>query len=161
MCWAAVTELAAPAVIIQRCNPFGHASQFGGGPRHLMGGLYDARYEGRIKWECTNPATGRYRMTCRCEHQGQVMPLCTAHVYMIQKRMAGICPRCVMPPEALALFEDIKRTQGNVIALHARGAERPVILAAITRAEELGQMMNDLVIRGIAHRCPLIVSEIS
>jgi hypothetical protein len=106
-------------------------------------------------------ADGRYRMACACGHVGQVMPLCYAHVAMIGKRQAGVCPPCVMPPEALELHERIKRAQGRVALLVAIGAPPAEVSAAVSAAEGLGLMMTDLVIRGIAHRCPLHLTEVS
>lgn len=156
---------AAPGIIVVRCNPFGHTTGRGGdrGPRHLMGGLYSAAYEGAKKWYCPNPAEGRYRMTCQCDppHRGQEMPLCYPHVAMISRRMAGICPPCVMPPEALALHERVQAAQAGAAILIRARAGRDLIDRAVSEAEQLGQMMNELVARGIAHRCRLTLTEIS
>jgi hypothetical protein len=154
----------APAgILLARCNPYGHSTGRGGdrGPRHLGGGLWGPEYEGRQKWTCTSLADGRYRMTCRCGHVGQVMPLCYQHVAMISKRQAGICPPCVMPPAALELHERIQRAQGHAATLAMLGADPAAVAAAVAQAEGLGAMMTDLVTRGIAHRCPLTLTEVS
>lgn len=154
----------APAgILLGRCNPYGHSTGRGGdaGPRHLGGGLWGPEFEGRQKWQCTNLADGRYRMECGHGHRGQVMPLCYAHVAMISKRQAEVCPPCVMPPEALELHEAITRAQGHVAALVAMGAGPEYVRAAVARAEALGAAMTDLVVRGIAHRCHLTLTEVS
>jgi hypothetical protein len=162
---AEAPRLEAPGIAVVRCNPFGHSTGRGGdrGPRHLMGGLYGAEYEGAKKWFCPNPADGRYRMTCQCDppHRGQEMPLCYQHVRMIGKRMAGICPPCVMPPAALELHQRITAAQAGVVILMRGGAPHDVVQRAVSQAEQLGQQMTELVLRGIAHRCQLTVTEVS
>lgn len=154
----------APGVILARCNPYGHTTGRGGarGPKHLLGGLYGPEYEGEIKWECRNPADGTYRMTCECEHRGQEMLLCYEHVRMIGKRQAGICPPCVMPPEARELHEAIGRARTDVLRLTGMpGISRDYLLAAIGRENDLSTAMTELYLRGIIHRCPLTLTEIS
>jgi hypothetical protein len=155
----------APGIIVARCNPFGHTTGPGGdrGPRHLMGGLYSAAYEGEKKWYCPNRVDGRYRMTCQCDppHRGQEMPLCYSHVAMIGRRMSGICPPCVMPPEARALHQLIQDAQALAAGYAAQGAPREIVRAAVDRADDLGLQMNELVVRGIAHRCRLTLTEVS
>ena len=151
----------APGITVVRCNPYGHGTMRG--PRHLMGGLYGPQYEGPKKWECRAPMDGYWRMTCQCDppHRGQRMPLCYAHVREIGRRQAGTCPPCVMPPAALALHEDIQRAQGRVYALYQAGADPAILQAAVTRHEDLSAAMTDLYVRGIIHRCPLILTEVS
>lgn len=160
-----LTSDGAPAIHVVKCNPYGHSTGTGGdrGPRHLLGGLYGPQYEGPQKWRCENNADGRYRMTCQCDppHRGQEMPLCYPHVRMIGRRQAGVCPPCVMPPQALALHEEIQRAGGRVSALYRAGADPALIQAAISRYDDLGAMMTELVLRGIAHKCPLTLTEIS
>lgn len=149
---------AAPAIAVRRCNPFGHASDRG--PRHLLGGLYGPEYEGPIKWQCENPAEGTWRMECRCGHRGQPMDLCRPHVMMISKRMAGVCPPCVMPPVARGLFEDIKRAQGAYAGVYMTGIRDRAILDPLeARANQLSEAMNELVANGTCHRCPLTLTE--
>jgi hypothetical protein len=154
---------AVPAVLTGRCNPFGHSTGRGGdaGPRHLAGGLYTAAYEGAQKWFCPNAADGRYRMSCACGHVGQEMKLCYAHVAMITRRMSRVCPPCVMPPQALALHEQVSSAQAAVGRLMLGRADPLAIRAAIAQVEDLGRMMNELVERGVAHKCPLTLTEIS
>jgi hypothetical protein len=150
-----------PAIVAARCNPFGHATDRG--PRHLMGGLYGPAYEGAKKWYCLNRVDGRYRMTCQCDppHRGQVMDLCYEHVRMITKRMSGVCPPCVMPPAALELHGRIQAAQAGVTLLMRGGADPGVIQRAVSEADQLGHMMTELVLRGIAHRCQLTLTEVS
>lgn len=158
-------DIGAPGIIVVRCNPFGHTTGRGGdrGPRHLLGGLYGPQYEGAKKWFCPNPADGRYRMTCQCDppHRGQEMPLCYPHVATIGRRMAGICPPCVMPPEALALHERIQAAQAGAALLIRGHADPQAIQRAISEAEQLGQMMTELFTRGVIHQCRLTVTEVS
>lgn len=153
----------APGLIVERCNPYGHTTGRGGdrGPRHLGGGLWPAAYEGAKKWRCENRADGWYVMTCRCGHKGQRMPLCYGHVEMIGRRQSGVCPPCVMPPEALELYDACRRAQADVVALHLRGADEALIRRGIDKANDLGLQMTDLVLRGIAHRCRLTLTEVS
>jgi len=157
--------LTAPGIVAARCNPFGHSVGKGGdrGPRHLMGGLYPAAYEGGKKWYCANRVDGRYRMTCQCDppHRGQEMPLCYAHVAMIGRRMAGVCPPCVMPPAALELHQRINAAQAGVTLLMRRGAPREVVAAGVAEVDGLSAMMTELVLRGIAHKCRLTLAEVS
>ena len=162
---SALAAYEAPGVAVVRCNPFGHSNGRGGdrGPRHLMGGLYSPAYEGDKKWFCPNPADGRYRMTCQCDppHRGQIMHLCYSHVAMIGKRMAGICPPCVMPPAALELHQRITTAQAGAALLVQIGAPPGAIAQAVAEADQLGLMMTELVTRGVAHRCQLTVTEVS
>jgi hypothetical protein len=155
----------APGIVMARCNPFGHSVGRGGdrGPRHLMGGLYSAAYEGAKKWFCENPADGRYRMTCQCDppHRGQEMLLCYSHVAQIGRRMAGVCPPCVMPVEARALHELIQAAQGLAAGYARQGAPAEIVRAAVAKADDLSLQMNELVLRGIAHRCQLTLTEVS
>jgi len=152
-----------PAVHLLRCNPYGHSTGPGGdsGPRHLMGGLYGPEYEGPEKWVCRSHADGWYRMTCQCGHRGQKMPLCQPHVEMISRRQSGVCPPCVMPPAARELHEAIQRAQAAVVALQWAGADRDTLRAGISRAENLSAEMTDLYLRGIIHKCPLTLTEVS
>jgi hypothetical protein len=151
----------APGIVVARCNPFGHGTDRG--PKHLMGGLYSAAYEGAQKWFCPNRVDGRYRMTCQCDppHRGQVMDLCIAHVAQIGRRMSGVCPPCVMPPAALELHQRIQAAQAGVTLLMRGRAPREVVQRAVSEADQLGEMMNELVVRGIAHRCQLTLTEVS
>jgi hypothetical protein len=66
-----------------------------------------------------------------------------------------------MPPAAVALHERIEAAQAGAVMLARGGADRAAVRAAISEAEQLGQMMTELVTRGVAHRCPLTLTEIS
>lgn len=151
----------ATGIVVARCNPFGHGTDRG--PKHLMGGLYSAAYEGAQKWFCPNRVDGRYRMTCQCDppHRGQVMDLCTAHVAQIGRRMSGVCPPCVMPPVALELHQRIQGAQAGVTRLMRGGAPREVVARAVAEVDGLSDMMTELVRRGVAHRCQLTLTEVS
>lgn len=152
-----------PALHLERCNPYGHTTGRGGdrGPRHLLGGLYGPEYEGAKKWVCENLADGYWVMTCACGHKGQRMPLCYPHVAMISKRQSQICPPCVMPPAARALYEDITRAQAHVVALHLAEAPGEQIRAGVSIAEGLALEMTLMYEQGFIHRCPLTLTEVS
>jgi len=152
-----------PALHLERCNPYGHSTGPGGdrGPRHLMGGLFGPQYEGAKKWVCENPADGYFVMTCACGHKGQRMPLCYPHVRMIGKRQSGICPPCVMPPAARAVYEDVQRAQARVVALHVAGVIGQPVRDAVSRAEGLALELTMMYQQGLIHRCPLTLTEVS
>lgn len=150
----------APAVHLLRCNPYGHSTGAGGdrGPKHLMGGLYGPQYEGGMKWQCQSAADGWYVMTCRCGHKGQRMPLCGPHVLEIGRRQSSVCPPCAMPPRARELHEAIGRARSAIVSAHMMGWSTA---EAVSRHEALAVEMTELYHRGIIHRCPLILSEVS
>ena len=152
---------AAPAILTRRCNPYGHES---GGPKHLLGGLYGAEYEGAMKWVCQNSATLRVRMACRCMHVGQVMEICQGHAIEIQRRQSGLCPKCANPPVALGLMEAMKSIENEIVATARDGAglvPGPRVRFLSKQMENHQAQMNELQARGIIHRCPLTLEEIS
>jgi len=153
---------AAPAVLTRRCNPFGHATD--AGPRHLLGGLYGPEYEGGNKWFCENAATLRVRMTCRCGHRGQPMDLCQPHVIEIQKRQSDTCPPCANPPVALGLIEAMRAIETEIVATARQDSgliPGPRARFLARQMEQHQAQMNELMARGIIHKCPLTLEEIS
>jgi hypothetical protein len=148
----------APAILVGRCNPYGHATD--AGPRHLLGGVYGPAYEGPTKWACEQPATGRYRMECQYGHRGQVMPLCLPHRIEIAKRQAGFCPPCGFPPEAQSLHEAIEREQGRLAVLYQMGSLHAVLVVQ-QRIEAMGYRMTELYQAGVIRKEPLMLTEIS
>lgn len=103
--------------LTRRCNPYGHATD--AGPKHLLGGAFSSAHEGDIKWNCENPAAWRGRMHCtRIDtHVGPVMELCADHVQEIQRRQAGFCTRCGIPPVARGCMEAIEHIQQEIAAM--------------------------------------------
>lgn len=161
----------AGGLIKQRCDPYGAESQI-----RLMGGLYGENRLGRHMWHCDREATaGTFRMVCRCGHRGVPMPLCgpgyvrgadgnwfphQGHVAEISRRQAGACPKCIWPPEALPLHEAHKhyeRELTTAILTVNRQAEARIKQAMLDNGKRL-QELND---RGIIHRCPLRLQEVS
>lgn len=164
-------------LLTQRCDPYGAESGI-----RLLGGMYPDSHLGRIMWHCAKPAdAGRFRMICQggpygirlandgqlvaaynCPggHQGQAMPLCTGHRRMLARRQAGLCPACAWPPQARTLTEAIERAQ-----LDMRNAARAGLLNAARKlaaaGDDLQAQMNDLITRGVVHRCPLKLEEVS
>lgn len=166
-----MTDLATPAIVTRRCNPYGHES---GGPKHLLGGLYSADHEGPQKWVCKNAAVVRARMICRHEHRGQIMELCRSHAIEIQRRQSDLCPKCAWPPAALGINEAMTWLQGEIVALMQAGQEAGLLLggggtvvqgssmAKLTRAlEQHQEQMDELYRSGAIHKCPLTLTEIS
>jgi hypothetical protein len=152
--------LAAPSIVVRRCNPYGHES---GGPKHLIGGVYGPEYEGKYHWVCHNPVTVRARMECIYWHRGQIMDLCRAHCIEIQRRQAGLCPKCAWPPEALMWNESIQRLQNElaVIALTDPYLHSPRAGSIKLQIEDAGQRMTELWQRAIIKKVGLKLTEIS
>jgi hypothetical protein len=147
------------AVITRRCNPYGHET---GGPRHLLGGIYSAAYEGRQKWHCENPATLRVRMECENGHRGQVMDLCQSHAVEIQRRQSDLCPPCAFPPEARQWHEVIERSGAELGRYQAAGMGASDHAIQLARGiEEARVRMNELTESGRIRKVPLILREVS
>lgn len=152
-----MTHTSNPAFTQARCNPYGHES---GGPRHLFGGLFSASHEGPYKWTCESRADGRYVMSCEYGHTGPVISLCYAHVYMIGKRMAGVCTRCAMPPEARDVWEDLQRQYTRFSQARQAGDQRAMQSIAL-RIEDLNQLSVEQVLRGVVRKTSMQLREIS
>lgn len=147
-------------LVVRRCNPYGHGTD--AGPKHLIGGLYGPEHEGRYKWECLHPVAVRVRMACRNGHRGQVMDLCRPHAREIQRRQAGLCPRCAWPPKALELFQAINSCQAELGALTARGLWTGPRGAALRQKIDLcAEEMTELYRLGIIMKTPLTLTEVS
>jgi hypothetical protein len=147
-----------------RCNPFGYATD--AGPAGLMGGLYGPEYAGKMTTDhtgihgvavCESHYAARYRLVCSEGHTGTIMELCDRHAAMITARMSSTCTRCVWPPAALELNEQIERVQGEIVRT------RDFVSAARlrARAEQLGREMDELISRGVIARRPLQLVEVS
>lgn len=160
-------------IMRQRCDPYGRESRI-----HLMGGLYAESRASATALEigfCPRPAEGVYRMVCRCEHRGQRMPLCgpglvqdargewyphPGHVASIQSRQASLCPPCAFPPAARELQEAMEARALDIANAEAHGLlrARAVLIGAM---ERLREQMQELTDRGLIHKCPLKLVEVS
>jgi hypothetical protein len=168
-----LTQTPSTGILTRRCNPFGFATD--AGAKHLMGGLFGPEHVGSIKWNCENPADGRYRLTCRCEHDGPVTELCLPHVAQIDKRMAETCPRCVMPPKAVALWAADQSITALITEGMRKGMAAGELQRLLARKEANAHAMNELLCmpcltpgspphphaEGIIHRCHCTPREIS
>lgn len=118
-----IPTLAAPAILLGRCNPYGAES---GGPRRVMGGLHgpasaatpDAGLPENVaqgEWLCQQPAQVRVRMTCQCGHRGEVMSLCSWHEEITWggERVAGGFRRVKKIVRVHGHLEEIQRRQAG------------------------------------------------
>ena len=156
-----VSLRAGSGIAVARCTAYEDGN--GRGPRHLEGGFYDLRSLGPHVWVCKARSDGRFRMECVHGHKGQVQDLCQGHVQMIRKRGSGVCPPCAHPPEELALQERMTTIRARPELY--RGPSMVEIAKAQQRAvSELWDIqaeLNELVERGIVHRCQLTLTEVS
>lgn len=145
---------------VARCNPYGHATDRG--PKHLLGGIYGPEYEGHVKWECPNPAAGRFYMQCETGHRGPLVDLCIPHVRMITRRQSGLCTRCAWPPEAIAIEMDIRSGQNTLRELLDAGAWESSYAAQVRRKLwAMTYRMDELVQSGRIRKRPLRLIEAS
>lgn len=163
-------------LLTARCDPYGAESGI-----RLLGGMFPENQVGRIMWHCQAPAEARYRMICTggrygarvapgseleygylCEggHRGQPMPLCRQHRISIGRRQAGLCPACAFPPVARELIEVLTaRTNDMHTAFSLGFLAAAASLGAIV--EDLTNQTTELSERGVIHRCPLKLVEVS
>jgi len=115
--------VAAPGVILGRCNPYGAES---GGPKRILGGLYgpaSARTDdmhlpesvAQGEWPCERRADVRCRMVCRCQHRGQVMDLCSWHDDTVYggEMVAGVLRQVSRKVRQHGHFEEIQKRQAG------------------------------------------------
>jgi hypothetical protein len=118
-----VPTLAAPAVLLGRCNPYGAES---GGPRRVMGGLHGSRSAetpdldlplnvAQGEWLCRQPAVVRVRMQCGCGHTGNVMALCSWHdeISYVGERVGATFRRVKKINRVPGHYEEIQRRQSG------------------------------------------------
>lgn len=155
------------SLLAQRCNPYGYGTDRG--PKHLMGGVFGPEYAGAdLVLEdglhgigvCDRPAAGWFVMRCPAGHTGPRMPLCAPHVAMIQKRMAGTCTACVMPPESRQLWEDQRGLERQAARAYAAG-DMATVRRLQSRIEDIGRAQVELTQRGLTPRRPLRLEEVS
>lgn len=150
----------AAGLVVQRCTAYGDMSR--GGPKHLEGGFYGLESLGPHYWVCKARADSQMRMTCKCGHRGQLQWLCNGHIMMITKRASGVCPRCAHPPAEVELQEAMNRARQDPRLSTGPMLERVAAMrAAESRLWDLQARLDELVARGIVHRCPLILTEVS
>lgn len=137
------------------CNPYGFETD----EIRVMGGLRDPRAEAYV-WQCRNHADARYYMICANGHgrdRSTVMRLCYAHVYMITKRQAGLCPRCVMPPRARELEETCNHIMRELHRASPEGRRH-----MMSRLEDCRRELDEMRMRGtITTGAPLTLEEVS
>lgn len=133
------------------CNPFGYEDS----DVKVLGGTRDPNLEA-YQWQCRNYAQARYWMVCANGHRGRVT-LCYAHVWMISRRMAGLCPRCALPPRARDLEERCNRLQRDWYTAYPD--ERPRMAQAM---EDCRAELDEMRARGlITTGAPLRLEEVS
>lgn len=162
-------------LLTARCDPYGAESRI-----QLMGGLYPESYNGPRHWHCSERAEARYRMICTggaygavtlqqsvrtgfvCPggHKGQIMPLCVGHCREIARRQAGLCPACAYPPMARVLTTRLEEMQPELLRLQAIG-DMARLAKATALFDDLRGQMDELAARGIVHKCPLRLIEVS
>lgn len=146
------------------------------------------------EWPCQQPAQVRCRMICAHGHRGQVMQLCSwhdephitsqpgpggtfrpvagtirqhGHFEEIQKRQAGLCPRCAFPtipggPDYAQLMKDVQAWQAELSALYAMQMWRSPDAIRIRQAvEDASRRFDEGRTRGLIHNCPLRLVPIS
>lgn len=150
-------------LLVARCTAYEQRN--GEGPKHLEGGFYSLASLGPHVWTCKARADGTYTMGCRCGHRGQPQQLCNGHVSAIRKRGSGVCPRCVHPDAELAIQEAMTRARQDAAGAMMK-APSVVEAARISQAAQgrlwdLQGQLDELVARGIVHRCGLTLQEVS
>lgn len=148
-----VTTGAASGMLLERCDPFGAESRMTG----LEGGFYGPEHLGAHMWHCQARADGRFRMRCKCGHRGKKVYLCYGHARMFRHRMAGVCPPCVHPAKEIELQAAMQATRDRAY----RTPTLAVLEAAESHLWDLQAQLNELVERGIVHRCPIVLEEVS
>jgi hypothetical protein len=133
------------------CNPFGYEDD----TMRVLGGTRDPGNES-YQWQCRNYANARYWMTCTAGHRGR-MTLCYGHAWQIGNRMAGLCPRCAMPPRARELEEKANRLMRELPV--AWPDERRRLAVAL---EDCRRELDEMRARGIISTgAPLKLTEVS
>lgn len=133
------------------CNPYGYEDD----DVRVLGGTRNPAAE-PYQWQCRNYAEARYWMICTHGHRGRVT-LCYAHVYMITKRQAGLCPRCVFPPRARDLEEQANRIMREFPEAWPDDRRRMA-----SRLEDIRHELDEMRERGqITNGAPLRLEEVS
>src|SRR6202035_3752341 len=145
-------------LLVVRCNPLGFEDAEGGGlPSGLEGGFYGPEHLGPHMWHCKARADSRYRSRCRCGHRGKPVCLCNGHAGQFRSRMSGACPPCAHPPAEIAIqhrMAELQQQAGFMLTT----AEQDRALSALW---DLQAELDELVERGIVHRCAVRLDEVS
>lgn len=145
---------------------------------------------GRFRMTCTGGNYGFRRQNdgglieaYRCDggHQGQVMALCRLHVRDFTTgppkpgftkdlrtplgQVGGtkaneLCPACVAPPEAREHMARADFLQSQLSAMMIHGIMARVV-AIQSELDQVRAKLDELHERGIIHKCPLILREVS
>jgi hypothetical protein len=141
----------------------------------LLGGLVDERYLGRHMWHCPRLAAGTFRMVCAHGHRGQPMPLCgpgvvrapdgaavyhPGHIAEIAKRQSDVCTACIWPPEAIVYREADQAGQLELAEATVFG-NREGVARAKQKMLDAGRGIDELMTRGLVHKCPLHLEAVS
>jgi len=162
-------------LLTARCDPYGAESEV-----QLLGGVHPASMQGRIHWHCEQTAVARFRMICtgggygtrtapdggpvyayHCPggHRGQIMALCKDHRLEIARRQSDLCPACAYPPDARSIAQEIEAVQYEMTRPGLGSWSK---LAQLTlRHNHLAEKMTELRDRGLIHKCPLRLTEVS
>lgn len=164
-------------LLTARCDPYGAESQI-----RLLGGMYPESWNGNIHWHCSKQARARYRMTCTggeygqrvaadggilpvhiCDggHVGVIMPLCDDHRRGIAKRQSDMCPACMWPPQGRMLQEQADYLQMAIAQRRGDWARAGEIAGLMSQLDQVIAGFNHLMERGIVHKCPLRLIEVS
>lgn len=164
-------------LLVQGCEAYERKQ--GEGPKHLEGGFYGLDSLGPHIWTCKARADGLYRTQCECTLGRRIVPeaqhpmphsketwLCNGHLAMIRKRGSQICPPCVHPPGELEIQELMTYTrtaaQALMFAPGATLADRALVQQrAESKLWDLQAKLDELVARGIVHRCRITLTEVS
>jgi hypothetical protein len=157
-------------LIRQRCDPYGAESRI-----RLLGGLVGEEHLGKHMWHCDRLSGGTFRMVCAHGHRGQPMPLCLpglvrapdgsmmfhpGHVAELSRRQSDACPACLFPPEGRMHMEADRAGQRELAEAMVFG-DRLGQARAKRKMLDAGAAMDELMTRGIVHKCPLHLEEVS
>jgi len=149
-------------------------------------GLPQSVIEG--EWACKYPAVVRVRMVCRCEHAGEIMPLCSwhdettlsgeyvagkirqvknttrvhGHFEEISKRQAGACIRCLFPGRFAADYKELFAWQNELGILRELGQwYAPRAVSVRQKIEDMVKEFDRGNADGTIHRCPMTLVQVS
>jgi len=90
------------------------------------------------------------------------MPLCLDHRRGIADRQSGACPRCLFPLDSAPLFRELEDTQRMITEINKYPFVDFRLLARLTaKSDQLMAAGDELIARGIVHKCRLELVEVS
>jgi hypothetical protein len=140
------------------------------------------------EWSCQQRAQVRCRMVCGCGHRGQVMQLCSwhdednwrgemvagrfrqvretirvrGHYEEIQRRQAGLCPRCAFPGDYAQLYHAVNQWQAELRGCYLRGTwNGPNAAALRQRIEDACAQFDAGRELGVIHNCALTLVAVT